>query len=84
MTKRRTPRPMETQPLTHWLNAAAPMGQAPSSRSKRARPSRPPMSEAKAETTRRRSLEEQRSQLEKGAKQRDELAALMDRPSKGL
>jgi hypothetical protein len=64
MSGKPTSTAMKTQP-TEWRNTPAPMGQAPSKRSKPARASRPVYSQAEAEATRQSSLKTQRSQMVK-------------------
>lgn len=63
MAKRRTSKPMDTQPLSAgWRNSATPMGSQPSKRSKKIlSPSMPP---AKAERARQSSLTKQRDLIE--------------------
>lgn len=64
MARKQTPKPMETQPVTNWGNSGAPMGQSPSKRLRTARTAQPAVPAAEAEAKRRRSLRNQRGQLE--------------------
>jgi hypothetical protein len=68
MAKKRTSKPMETQPVSTARNIATPIGSRPSKRAKAIlAPSIPP---AKAERSRRSSLKKQRDQIEAMGKRR--------------
>jgi hypothetical protein len=63
MTKKRTPMPMETQPLRRWRHDPIPMAPFSSKKQNPLAHSRPTIPQGKAETSRQSSLKKQRSQL---------------------
>jgi hypothetical protein len=62
--KKRTSTPMKIQPVSGLRPDAIPMGSSPSKPKRSSRPSQSASSQANAETSRRSSLRNQRSQLE--------------------
>ncbi len=68
MVRKRVPRPMDSQPAYHNEDLAMPMAPAPTQKTKAVRMSGPAISDSQAETTRRRSLKKQRSEMENARK----------------
>jgi hypothetical protein len=64
LPKKRTSTPMEIQPVNGLRPDAIPMGSSPSKPKRSSRPSQSASSQANAETSRRSSLRNQRSQME--------------------